>query len=218
MTRLHYFRDSFGDDPRSCERTEDVVRYWFDRSAVYEIEPDVSDKTCRQIVAERVLVRTLLGMADLEKEHAQLVCAECPWGPDGPPLAELLETSVFAAMALVPLTPLGKSGRPVLARLYCVRGLGKRFFPAELDANDLDSGRGYSWFLTGLDEEDTGKRIEGRSWLLAAEFLRRVVEKRDRETARHLMAKYIVTGDVNGDRITKVEMGRKAELGHGDSV
>ena len=214
MTRLRYFQNSYCDDPRPCERTEDVVRYWFDRSAVYEVEPDVSDKTCRQIVAERVLVRSLLGLADLEKEHAQLVRAECPWGFDGPLLAELLETSVFAAMALVPLTPLGESGHPVLSRLYCVRGLSKRFFPVELDANDLDSGRGYAWFLTGLDEEDAGKRIEGRSWLLAAELLRRVVEKRDRETARHLMAKYIVTGDVNGDRITKVEMGRKSELGH----
>ena len=207
-----------GDEtPHFSECSDDVIRYWFNPTCRYENEFQEAsgcEAYCRR-TSERVFVRNLLGLSDLEKDHAQSLAEKYPFGTDGPTLASLLSPSVFAAMALVPLTPVGgESRRPVLARLYCVRGLDKRFFPTELDVNNLDSGRGYSWFLTGLDEEDTGKRIEGRSWLLAAELLRRVVEKRDRETARHLMAKYIVTGDVNGDRITKVEMGRKSELGH----
>ena len=207
-----------GDEtPHFSECSDDVIRYWFNPTCRYENEFQEAsgcEAYCRR-TSERVFVRNLLGLSDLEKDHAQSLAEKHPFGMDGPTLASLIAPSVFAAMALVPLTPVGgESRRPVLARLYCVRGLDKRFFPAELDVNNLDSGRGYSWFLTGLDEEDTGKRIEGRSWLLAAELLRRVVEKRDRETARHLMAKYIVTGDVNGDRITKVEMGRKSELGH----
>lgn len=207
-----------GDDaPDLSEGTDIVIRYWFNPTVRYENEFQEAsgcEAYCRR-TSERVFVRNLLGLSDLEKDHAQSLAEKYPFGTDGPTLASLLSPSVFAAMALVPITPLGNSGNPILARLYCVQGLEKGFFPAELNADDLSGGREYSWFLAGLDEKDTGKRIEGRSWLLAAELLRRVVEKRDRETARHLMSKFIVTGDVDGDRIAKVEMGRKSELVRG---
>lgn len=207
-----------GDDaPDLSEDTDIVIRYWFNPTVRYENEFQEAsgcEAYCRR-TGERVFARNLLGLSDLEKDHAQSLAEKYPFGTDGPTLASLLSPSVFAAMALVPLTPVGgENRRPVLARLYCVRGLDERFFPLELKVDDLASGHEYSWFLAGLGEDDCGKPIDGRSWLLAAELLRRVVEKRDRETARHLMTKFIVTGDVNGDRIAKVEMGRKSELGH----
>lgn len=213
---MRLYKDNLkGDEtPDLSEGSDDVIRYWFNPTVRYENEFQEAsgcEAYCRR-TSERVFVRNLLGLSDLEKDHAQSLAEKYPFGTDGPTLASLLSPSVFAAMALVPITPLGNSGNPILARLYCVQGLEKGFFPAELNADDLSGGREYSWFLAGLDAKKSGKRIGGRSWLLAAELLHRVMTSRNRATARNLMTKFIVTGNVDGDRIIKVEIGRKAEL------
>ena len=212
MTVVRYYEETFREEPRETEPTESVVDFWFDRSLRYAIEPEVQDDRCRAIVAERVLARSLLGFGDMERPHLELLNGVSPFGSGGPMLSELLSSDAFVAMALVPLTPTGGNGRPCLARLYCVSGLKDRYFPSEFNSDDLESGRGYSWFVAGLGKGVKGRPIEGRSWLLAAELLRRAVEHRDRRVAQNLMTRFIVTGDIAGDRIEKVEMGRKAEL------
>ena len=70
----------------------------------------------------------------------------------------------------------------------------------------------YSWFFAGLPDEKFDRKIDGRSWLLAASLLMKVAEDGNHEVARNLANHFIVTGDVQGDRIVRVEMGRKWEL------
>ena len=212
MTLLRFHRDDYKESPRRSESSEKVVRYWFDGRVVYDVETAVADEDCLGIIAERIVLRRLLGIDGGEKKHVPYVLDAKPFGEDGPKCAELLLSDVFVAMAFVPLTPPDSRGRPILARLYCVNGLSKRCFPSPLRADAVSDGKLYSWFLTGLPDEKYDAVIDGRSWLLAAELLKHVVTKRDVATARNLVTKFIVTGDVRNGLITKVEMGRKDEL------
>lgn len=210
--RLKLYKDRLKDAPRRCELSEEVVSYWLRGKCEYELETDVPDQWHGDIVAERIVLRRLLGIDGGEKKHVPYVLDAKPFGGDGPKCAELLLADVFAAMAFVPLTPPDSRGRPILARLYCVNGLSKRYFPSPLRADAVSDGNLYSWLLTGLPDEKLDAAIDGRSWLLAAELLKHVVTKRDVATARNLATKYIVTGDVQDGLITKVVMGRKDEL------
>lgn len=212
MTLLRFHRDDYRESPRRFESSEKVVRYWFDGRVVYDVETAVADEDCLGIIAERIVLRRLLGIDGGEKKHVPYVLDARPFGEDGPKCAELLLSDVFVAMAFVPLTPPDSRGRPILARLYCVNGLSKRYFPSPLRADAVPDGKLYSWFLTGLPDEKHDAAIDGNSWLLAAELLKHVVTKRDVATARNLATKFIVTGDVGNGLITKVEMGRKNEL------
>ena len=210
---LKFFTDDFAESPRRCESSEKVVRYWLDGRSRYDIESKVEDLAFRGIVAERIVLRRMLGLDVLEREHLAYVPDAMPFGEGSPKLAEFILPDVFMAMAFVPLTPLGEMDRPVLARLYCVRGLSQRYFPDLMLQDGLLPGmESYSWFLTGLPDDKLCKAIDGRSWLLAAELLKRVVAKRDIATARNLTKHFIVTGDVRDELICRVEMGRKDEL------
>ena len=212
MTLLRFHRDDYKESPRRSESSEKVVRYWFDGRVVYDVETAVADEDCLGIIAERIVLRRLLGIDGGEKKHVPYVLDAKPFGGDGPKCAELLLSDVFVAMAFVPLTPPDSRGRPVVARLYCVSGLSNRYSPSSLHADGVPGANRYSWFLTGLPDEKHDAAIDGHSWLLAAELLKHVVTKRDVATVRNLATKYIVTGDVQDGLITKVVMGRKDEL------
>lgn len=212
MTRLRFHRDDYKESPRRSESSEKVVRCWYDGRVVYDAETAVADESCLGIIAERIVLRRLLGIDGGEKKHVPYVLDAKPFGVDGPKCSELLLSDVFVAMAFVPLTPPDSRGRPVLARLYCVSGLSKRYTLSSLYAGIVSDGGRCSWFLTGLPDEKLDAAIDGRSWLLAAELLKHVATKMDVATARNLATKFIVTGGVQNGLITKVEMGRKGEL------
>lgn len=210
LTTLYLYRDDYAYSPRETEWSEKVVRFWYDEKVRYADE-EMHDDQCLGLVAERLIVRRLLGIDKLDMAYMPKVSRAKPFGADAPMLAELLMPGVFIAMALVPLSPQGAHGRPIIARLYCVSGLAnRRVLP--LEGMDEVATHGFSWFLAGVPQADLEKGIHGRSWLLAANLLARIVENRDVKTARNLAKCYIVTGDVSSGVIRRVEMLRKPEL------
>lgn len=207
---LYSYRDDYSLNPRFSEDSRRVVRSWQNPRVVYAVEPSIDAPLYWKAVAERILVRRLLGYGALEDGQLPLAAHARVFGETGPELVELLAPYVSFAMAYVPLTPLGETGRPYLARLYCVKGLGHRHAPS-LDGMDEAGISDFSWFITGLQETDLAN-IRGRSWLLAAHLLMRVLRKSDASTAKNLMTHFIVTGDVVNGEIRKVTMLKKADL------
>ena len=210
MATLYFYKDDYIDNPRDTEGSNKVVRLWYDERVRYANE-DIPDEQCMRLVAERLMVRHLLGIEALDMVYVPKASRSRPFGVNTPMLAELLMPGTFFAMALVPLSPLGTQGRPVVVRLYCVAGLANRHI-LPLEGIDDVSLQGFSWFLAGVSEADLENGVHGRSWLLAANILARIVEKRDVKTARNLAKHYIVTGDIFNGAIRRVEMLRKPEL------
>ena len=209
-TTLYLYRDDFADNHRETEWSEKVVRFWHDDRVRYADE-DIPDSQCLGIIAERLLVRHLLGIGSLDMAYMPKAARAKPFGPESPFLAEMLMPGVFIAMVLIPLSPLGQQGRPIMARLYCVSGL-QNHYSISLEGNQEAALQGFSWFLAGVPKADLEKGVQGRSWLLAANLLARIVANRDVKTARNLAKHYIVTGDVSDGAIRRVEMLRKPEL------
>ncbi len=210
MTTLYLYRDDYAGSPRETEWSEKVVRHWYDERVRYADE-DITDSQCLGIVAERLIVRRLLGLDTLDMTYLPKAAHAKPFGYESPILAELLMPGVFIAMAFIPLSPPGQQGRPIMARLYCVSGLANRYRIA-LDGNEETALQGFSWFLAGVPQVLMNNGVVGRSWLLAANLLSRIVEKQDVKTARNLAKHYIVTGDVSNGVIRRVEILRKPEL------
>lgn len=208
---LFFYRDDLEVTPRETENSRVVVIRWRDKNANYAVEDPAGDANYLRIVGERGLFRRILGLGALEDAHFQQVASARIFGEDGPALADFLAPGVFTAMAFVPLTPPGQSGRPYLARLYCARGLSKRFAP-DMEGADSEALQPYSFFLSGVPAKELVEGVEGRSWLLAAYLLARIVQERDTATARGLATRFVVTGDVVGDQIRKVRMLRKVDL------
>lgn len=211
------FIDDLRDDFRLSERSAKVVRYWGSPQESYEHESGIA-KECDaylKLTAERVMFRVkVLGLSEPDAFLTDRELLDVSF-IDGrtPKLSELLAPQVRIAMAYVPLTPVGNAGNPVLARLYCAKGLQGRYFPSHLLEDGLLPGmEGFSWFFAGLPDEKFDRKIDGRSWLLAASLLMKVTEEGKSEVARNLANRFIVTGDVRGDKIVRVEMGHKWEL------
>jgi hypothetical protein len=204
-------------NPQEPETSREVVRFWHNPQVRYKDEEFSLEarECCLRRVAERIVHRRILGLDGLETEHAKKAFRVEVFGKGSPLLSELLLPDVFVAMAFVPLTP-GESSTnklPRLARLYCVSGLGgQKRLPFQEGTNEpvLDK---YSWFIEGISDRERISGVEGRSWLLAAHILSKIVGRKDKKTACNLAKHYIVTGDVQGGgNICKVEMGRKEEL------
>ena len=209
-TTFHLYSDDYVNSPRETELSEKVVRHWYDERVRYADE-DIADSQCMGIVAERLIVRRLLGLDSLDMMYLPKAAHAKPFGHESPILAELLMPGVFVAMALIPLSPPGRQGRPIMARLYCVSGLPNCYSIA-LNGNEETVLQGFSWFLAGVPQTLLNKGVVGRSWLLAANLLSRIVKKQDVKTARNLAKHYIVTGDVSNGVIRRVEILRKPEL------
>ncbi len=212
MDELRFYEDDFKENPRDSERSDKVVRSWMNQRTRYAVE-DIADSRCLRIVAERLVVRRIiLGLSGLDTAYLNRVASVGVFGPGSPSYADLAQPHVFVAMAFVPLTPAeGEDGNPCLARLYCVGGLRERH-KLPLAGMDEPALQATSWFLEGLPSGMSAKDVTGRSWLLAAHLLARVVANRDIRTARNLARHYIVTGDVSLGEIRPVETLRKAEL------
>ena len=172
------------------------------------------------ITAERLLYRGKVLGFPIDENLAlnASVQAARPFGSQGPTYAELSAQNVLIAAAFVPLTPGANNDDsvPVLARLYCVTGLDDHYDLPFLEGGDATGIKNCSWFVAGVKSEKLSKGIQGRSWLLAAHLLMRVLRRKDKATATNLAKSFIVTGDVDGDRISRVsigDMGRKMELG-----
>lgn len=169
------------------------------------------------ITAERILWRKkILGIAvDAALADNSDILNSRPFGDNTPTLEELLAPRIAIAAALVPLTP-PRGGeddvKPVLARLYCIKGLAGHHSPPFADGKDTSGISTHSWFLAGVNDLDNATMIVGRSWLLAAHLLMRIVAKEDKPARENLARNFIVTGDVEEGQIIRVEMGRKLEL------
>lgn len=211
MKELFLYTNDYKYNVRDTECSRTVVNSWFDECVRYA-EEKISDHGCLKLVAERLVVRHLLGMKNLDAWDLNCVARIQPFGDDGPLVAELMLPNVFCAMAFFPLTPANTKGNPILARLYCVKGLPNSYNTLPLEGMSEVASPEVSWFLEGVPKEELKKGIRGRSWLLAAHLLRQVVNMRSLSTARNLMKHYIVTGDVRDGLICPVEIGRKAEL------
>ena len=210
MSTLYLYRDDYIENPRDAEGSNKVVRLWYDERVRYADE-EITDDQCMGLVAERLIVRRLLGIEKLDMAYMSKASQAKPFGLDAPMLAELMTPGTFIAMALFPLSPQGMKGMPIMARLYCVSGLSNRFV---VPLVGVDEGvlKDFSWFLAGVPRDKLQNGVVGRSWLLAANLLARIVGQRDVKTARNLAKHYIVTGDVSGGVIHRVEMLRKPEL------
>ena len=204
-------------NPQEPETSREVVRFWHNPQVRYKDEEFSLEarECCLRRVAERIVHRRILGLDGLEAEHAKKAFRVEVFGKGSPLLSELLLPDVFVAMAFVPLTP-GESSTnklPRLARLYCVSGLGGQKRLPFLEGTNEPVLDKYSWFIEGISDRERISGVEGRSWLLAAHILSKIVGRKDKKTACNLAKHYIVTGDVQcGNNICKVEMGRKEEL------
>ena len=209
--------------PRVSEDSSIVASVWGATADSYLPEiPDVEPENvqCREsyfnITAERLLFRKkLLGLPVDENLVAdEHISTAHPFGEANPTFGELAEPSVRLAAAFVPLTPDENNVtlRPVMARLYCIAGLPGRY-ALPLTEGLTEAGiQNYNWFVAGVKDDVLEMGISGRSWLLAANLLMRIVEKSDMATARNLIKNFIVTGNVEEGTISHVTIGRKPEL------
>lgn len=212
MDVLLLYQNDFQYNPRETERSLNVVNHWYSSQVRYAQEDLPVDSPCLRLIAERLVVRRILGIESLDSDYINKVSRIEVFGKGSPIYSELMLPNVFVAMALVPLSPCREGVSPCLARLYCVGGLGVQY-RLPLEGMDDSSFEGLSWFLEGVPLKSREEGITGRSWLLAAHLLAHIVKKRDKKTAKNLAQNFIVTGDVlNGQKICKVEMGRKEEL------
>jgi ankyrin repeat protein len=212
-----FYEDDLKDDPRESERSDEVVRSWLRSDVHYEQElPPRECVNYYNIVAERLLFRRCILGRDEGADFAIGGDAR-PFGVDGPTLEELQEAGVFICMAFIPLTPDDRNQAPELARLYYVLGLAKKYdslFETEYERGEEFSG---SFFVVGLSDNFSGRKIKGDSWRLAARILEGIAQKRDSKKVCNLATHYIVTGDVTSDGLLKpVEMGSKPNLAKND--
>lgn len=208
---------------RASEDSSIVVSAWGAKVDPYLAEiPDVEsgNEQCRElyfnITAERLLFRKkLLGLPVDEDLVADAnIAAAHPFGEANPTFGELAVPSVRLAAAFVPLTPDEKdvTHRPVMARLYCASGLSGRYASPFTEGLQDAGIQNYNWFVAGVKDDVLKMGISGRSWLLAANLLMRIVEQNDMATARNLINNFIVTGNVEDGAISRVTIGRKPEL------
>lgn len=221
MEQTSLYRDLLRN-PRSSEDSRIVVSSWGAPTDRYASEPpaasDENDKVRAAYLAlsaERLLYRGKVLALPVDEDLAldEAMQGAHPFGRNGPDFATLSTPSVSLAMALVPLTPEGGGGRPVLVRLYCANGLASTFPPPFADGADSPGLSRFSWFVAGLPGALAEKPVRGRSWLLAAHLLAKVVGRANAaDTGKNLATRFVVTGDVDNGDIRQVEMGRKPEL------
>lgn len=223
MTPMELYK-TFEQNIKTTEDSRVVVSKWcLPKDPYLPTIPPASAETEREraayfaITAERILWRKkILGITvDAALAGNPDILNSRPFGDNTPTLKELIAQNVAIAAALVPLTP-SRGGeaevQPVLARLYCVKGLAWHHSPPFADGKDTSGISTHSWFLAGVKDLDNVAMIDGRSWLLAAHLLMRIVAKEDKPARENLTRNFIVTGDVEEGQIIQVEMGRKLEL------
>lgn len=214
---FYFYEDDLKDDPRTSERSGEVVRSWMDSEVHYKQElPPRECVNYYNIVAERLLFRRCILGWDEGADFAIGGDAR-PFGADGPKLEELQKAGVFICMAFIPLTPDDRNQSPELARLYYVLGLAQKY--DSLFETEYERGEEFSesFFVVGLSDNFSRRKIKGDSWRLAARILEGIAQKRDSDKVRNLATNYIVTGDVTSDGLLKpVEMGSKPDLAKND--
>ena len=214
MEKLSLCRDLMRN-PRDSEDSRIVASKWGNATDAYLPEiPDASNTQYFNLTAERLLYRDKLLSLPIDKSLAECEAIQSarPFGPSSPNFAMLRVSSVRLAMAFVPLTPTSGNGNAILARFYCVAGLPEKNKPPFAEGGNSPDINKYTWFVAGVPAVFEGEELSGRSWLLAANLLMRIVEKHDAKTARNLATSFIVTGDVANGVIAKVEMGNKPKL------
>ena len=207
--------------PRISECSRIVVQKWGLHEDVYLAEiPEITvgnETRCKNyfsITAERFLYRSKILSLPIDTVLAgsQMIQEALPFGNLGPDFITLCDTSVKMAMAFVPFTPTGGNDKAVLARLYCVDGLTTITQPPFSEGTDSHGIGKFSWFVAGVPRVFEGETISGRSWLLAAHLLMKVITDRDGDSARNLVNRFIVTGDVVEGKVSPIDIGKKLDL------
>ena len=209
--------DLYNDDlllnPRKTESSATVLTVWKRRDDAYApIFPakGITSEEARHffnITAERVFFRRkILGIHNAEADFVgkRIIRNAHPFGDAGPTLLELLDAGVTAVMTYVPLASAQSGGGSVLARLYCVEGLAKKY-SVPFDCSDLARRCELNLFLSGMDSE---VRPCGTSWQLAAQVMSFAIRERHAsvDIRERLASDYVFTGAVGEDsRILPVE-------------
>lgn len=214
MEKLSLCRDLMRN-PRDSEDSRIVASKWGNATDPYLSEiPAASNTQYFNLTAERLLYRSKLLSLPVDQALAECEAIQSarPFGELGPNFPILRDASVRMAMAFVPLTPTSGNGKPLMARLYCVIGLPAVYRPPFLEGVDEPCIDSCAWFVAGVPAVFNGEVLSGRSWLLAANLLRQVVNTSDVATARNLATSFIVTGDVESGSIKEVDLGQKPNL------
>lgn len=182
-----------------------VLASWLQRTAPYEYEripasaPSRVARAFFAITAERVFFRSqILVECDEPKRFLsdRQLLRSSPFGDGSVSLEQLLREDVKAAVTYLPLAPEEGGGNrsAVLARLYCVSGLKKKY-DSPFEAEGPSGAWKYNWFVSGVD---TDEKICGRSWYLAAMMLMKCIESGNPQAVRGKLARdFIFTGDVD---------------------
>lgn len=169
------------------------------------------------ITAERLLFRKKILCLPIDEglsADPNILMAR-PFGDENPTFGDLIAPTIRLAASFVPLAPddVDTTIKPVMSRLYCVSGLQGEQCTTPFRDGAGEPGIGdFAWFVAGVKPKIMATGISGRSWLLAANLLMKLVTNHDSATAKNLLCNYIVTGDVVGGAISQVEIGRKTEL------
>lgn len=207
--------------PRETEDSRVVASTWGNAQDAFIAEspnPVPGNEQVRtayfKLTAERFIYRSkILGLPmNNELSQNKELRSSHPFGINGPTYESLCASNVSIAMAFVPLTGSYGDDRTIMARLYCVGGLKQNSMPPFKEGSESPDIDRFSWFIAGVPSEWMDKSIAGRSWLLAANLLMRIVQRRDLKTARNLATSFVATGDIANGNIAKVEMGNKPKL------
>lgn len=132
----------------------------------------------------------------------------------GPTLGELFDAK--AAVAVIPLDPISERFAPLLMQVWMVRRLPAAFWKNDQDHHLLIDGwdayaqdLGYSIFIVPFLALENS--VSGSSWRLGADLARRVLDEQP-QRIRELAVSWIVTGDLQGNEVTAVDVARKSAL------
>ena len=68
MEVLSLYQNDFQYNPRETERSLYVVNHWYNPQVRYEYEDLPHDSPCLRIIAERLIVRRILGIETFDSE------------------------------------------------------------------------------------------------------------------------------------------------------
>ncbi len=149
-----------------------------------DVVPEEKQSFWRRLIVEEILFADIIGHS-VPQDIRDYFSETCPFNERKETLGELLGRP--AAMAVVPLASTEKGGRPSVAHVWHVSGIGE---------------------AVAVSAEP----FQGRSMELAARLAKEAVEKNDSAVILRLATLWIITGRMNEDRVASIELGDKLAL------
>ncbi len=148
------------------------------------VVPEEKRSFWRRWVAEEILFAVITGHS-VPQDVRDYFSEICPFNERKETLGELWGRP--AAMAVVPLASTEKGGRPSVAHVWHVSGIGE---------------------AVAVSAEP----FQGRSMELATRLAKEAVEQNDSAVILRLATQWIITGRINEDRVASIELGDKLAL------